>query len=53
MDTTQKTTTKTPHKTDCAKAFGRLDSTCPRCRELAAGAQARKGWGLAYSGRAR
>ena len=25
-------------------AFGRKDSTCPRCQELTAGAEPRQGW---------
>jgi hypothetical protein len=32
------------HKDGCTKAWNRLDGTCPRCQELAAGAPARKGW---------
>jgi hypothetical protein len=32
------------HKAGCAMAFGRKDTTCPRCQELIAGAPARKGW---------
>jgi hypothetical protein len=36
--------TKTRHDADCKKAFGRFDKECARCRELIAGAPARKGW---------
>lgn len=36
--------TKTRHKDDCKRAFRNYDMTCPRCRELANGAKARKGW---------
>jgi hypothetical protein len=36
---------KTKHAADCSRAFANLDMDCPRCRELAAGAPARKGWG--------
>jgi len=39
------TTTKTRHSESCCKAFAKLDPTCPRCQELAAGAPARRGWG--------
>jgi len=38
-------TTTTKHAAACRKAWNRLDATCPRCQELAAGAPARKGWG--------
>jgi hypothetical protein len=34
----------TQHIEGCRKAWNRLDGTCPRCLELAAGAPARKGW---------
>lgn len=37
----------TKHKTDCKMSFGRKDATCPRCQELLAGAEPRKGWGHA------
>lgn len=36
--------TQTRHAYSCAKAFNRLDKTCPRCQELAAGAAPRAGW---------
>lgn len=38
-------TTQTKHSEGCKKAFNRLDADCPRCRELLAGAPARRGWG--------
>ncbi len=45
MAWTKKTTaTGTKHSDDCSAAFGRKDQDCPRCRELLAGAPARKGW---------
>lgn len=34
----------TKHKEECKMAFGRKDSTCPRCQELLAGAKPRAGW---------
>ena len=34
----------TTHSHDCRKAFGRFDASCPRCRELMAGAPRRQGW---------
>jgi len=37
--------TKTRHDGTCGRVFGRYDMACSRCRELAAGAPARKGWG--------
>lgn len=33
------------HKDNCKMAFGRKDSTCPRCQELLNGATPRYGWG--------
>ena len=36
--------TATKHSPDCSRVFNRLDATCPRCQELAAGASPRKGW---------
>lgn len=33
----------TKHKADCKMSFGRLDSSCPRCIELAQGAK-RRNW---------
>ena len=38
-------TMNTPHSTDCARVFRSYDLTCLRCRELADGAEPRKGWG--------
>lgn len=35
---------KTLHRVDCTRVYARLDATCPRCQELAAGATARRGW---------
>ena len=35
---------KTLHKPDCTRVFARKDMTCPRCIELANGAQPRAGW---------
>ena len=32
------------HSDTCTRIFGRYDSNCPRCRELAAGAPPRAGW---------
>ena len=32
----------TRHSPNCRKAFARLDPTCPRCKELAAGAPRRQ-----------
>jgi hypothetical protein len=34
----------TRHSATCARVFSRYDLTCPRCAELATGAQARPGW---------
>jgi hypothetical protein len=34
--------THTPHATDCRKVFGRFDPSCPRCKELLAGAPRRE-----------
>ena len=39
------TTTTTKHAATCNMAFGRKDASCPRCRELLAGAAPREGWG--------
>ncbi len=39
------TASRTLHKADCGRVFGRYDATCPRCQELQAGAQPRSGWG--------
>ncbi len=36
--------TGTQHSDTCRMAFGRFDSSCPRCQELALGSPARKGW---------
>lgn len=36
---------KTVHKPDCSRVFKRYDINCPRCAELAAGSEPRKGWG--------
>ena len=33
------------HVPNCTRVFKRYDSACPRCRELQAGAPARRGWG--------
>ena len=41
------TTTNTKHAPTCRKAFARLDPTCPRCKELSAGAPRRQ-WYAAY-----
>lgn len=41
---TTKQTNGTKHTADCKRVFGRLDASCPRCKELANGASARKGW---------
>jgi hypothetical protein len=38
-------TPATKHTEGCKRAFARLDSGCPRCRELQEGAAPRKGWG--------
>jgi len=38
----------TKHKADCKMAFGRKDSSCPRCQELIAGASPREGWQKSY-----
>jgi hypothetical protein len=35
----------TKHSDTCKRVFSRYDLTCPRCRELADGAQPREGWG--------
>jgi len=35
----------TAHAADCRMTFGRRDPSCPRCRELLAGAEPRRGWG--------
>jgi len=35
---------KTTHKADCTRVFKRYDMSCPRCQELAGGAQTRAGW---------
>jgi hypothetical protein len=35
------TMTATKHNADCKMTFGRKDASCPRCRELIAGAAAR------------
>lgn len=35
----------TKHRDGCARAFARRDPECARCRELAAGAAPREGWG--------
>jgi hypothetical protein len=35
----------TRHAASCSRVFARYDLECPRCRELAAGAQPREGWG--------
>lgn len=32
------------HKADCKMAFGRKDTSCPRCRELLNGAKPRTSW---------
>ena len=37
--------TKTKHKIDCKRVFGRYDIDCVRCQELMAGLEPRKGWG--------
>lgn len=42
---TNKRTDGVKHTADCKRVFGRYDLTCPRCRELAQGMPARKGWG--------
>ena len=34
----------TKHQTDCRRVFGRYDTNCPRCLELANGASPRRGW---------
>jgi len=39
------TQTKTYHRSGCERVFKRYDAACPRCQELAAGAEARRGWG--------
>lgn len=36
---------KVKHKADCSRVWKRYDATCPRCVELIAGADPRKGWG--------
>ncbi len=36
---------KTLHSPDCKRVFARLDTKCPRCKELAMGAIRRQGWG--------
>lgn len=36
---------KTAHRQDCRRVFKLYDPECPRCRELAQGSPARKGWG--------
>lgn len=36
---------KTLHSPECKRVFARLDTTCPRCKELAMGAVRRQGWG--------
>jgi len=36
---------KTLHSPDCKRVFARLDTNCPRCKELALGAVRRQGWG--------
>lgn len=38
------TPARTTHSPNCRRVFGRLDSTCPRCQELAIGAAPRAGW---------
>ena len=35
----------TRHNVDCSRAFKNYDPQCPRCQELANGAEARQGWG--------
>lgn len=35
----------TKHSPNCNRAWGRRDPGCPRCKELAAGAAPRTGWG--------
>ncbi len=35
---------KTLHKADCKRVFKHYDITCPRCQELAGGAEPRKAW---------
>jgi len=37
---------KTSHKENCKRAFKNYDKTCPRCRELIAGAEPREGWAI-------
>lgn len=41
----------TKHASNCARRFARLDPFCPRCKELAAGSPARKGWQASYFAR--
>lgn len=40
--------TITKHKQDCKMAFGRKDTTCPRCIELINGSPKREGWQASY-----
>lgn len=35
----------TKHLADCERVFRNYDARCPRCSELAGGAEPRKGWG--------
>lgn len=37
--------TETQHMTGCARVFRTYDKSCPRCKELAAGALPRAGYG--------
>lgn len=36
---------QTRHNDDCQRVFRNYDPRCPRCAELASGAQPRAGWG--------
>jgi hypothetical protein len=38
----------TKHKYDCKMAFGKKDSSCPRCQELINGAPIRNEWQKPY-----
>lgn len=42
------TSTITKHVDNCSRVFRNYDMSCPRCKELAAGAQARDGWQKSY-----
>lgn len=35
---------RTKHRLDCERVFKRYDADCPRCQELASGADPRGGW---------